>query len=197
MKIRSTIIAAVCAATSLVAGCDDGASPAAPPPAPKPTAAKPGAVVPGATAAKPEIVTSVAYSYNPVSKRDPFRSPDEIIKPKAGGGFGSDVACREPLCAWDLDQLTLVAVVTGDSNPIGMLEDPTGKGYIIKRNSRVGKLGGKVTNILRDQITVTEYWTQPDGKSTPIQKPVRIKEDRASLPDLDLYTGQSVGRTND
>ena len=81
---------------------------------------------------------------NPLGKRDPFRSPlgESQTRPE-----GSQV-CSEPLCQWDLDQLKLVAVVTGDANPLAMVEDPQTRGYIIHRGTRVGKQGGQVINEL-------------------------------------------------
>ena len=113
------------------------------------------------------------YSVNPTAKRDPFRSPmgDFASRPTANS------SCNEPLCQYDLNQLTLVAVVTGDANPVAMVEDPRGQGYLVHRNSRVGKQGGKVTQILRDSISVTEVFIAPDGKSSPNTMNVALKPD--------------------
>jgi type IV pilus assembly protein PilP len=128
------------------------------------------------------------YSYSPLGKRDPFRSPlGEMTASQEGGGTG----CGEPLCQWDLDQLKLVAVVTGDANPIAMVEDPQTRGYIIHRGTRVGKQGGQVTQILRDAVTVTQYFTAPDGKRTPNTVPLRLKPDSQTVPAQDLNTGKT------
>jgi type IV pilus assembly protein PilP len=99
------------------------------------------------------------------------------------GGTG---ICAEPLCNFDLDQLTLVAVVSGDANPVGMLEDPTKVGHLVHRNTRVGKQGGKVTQIQRDCVVVTEYFQSPDGKVNPNRVNLCIKTDKRSAPILDL-----------
>jgi type IV pilus assembly protein PilP len=126
------------------------------------------------------------YSYNPLAKRDPFRSlVEEVRAPSV-----ESTVCNEPLCQWELDQLTLVGVVTGEANPLAMVEDPGGKGYIIRRSSRVGKQGGKVTQILRDTVTVTEFWTGPDGKINPNPVTLHMKADKAVVPDFDLATGK-------
>src|SRR5688572_20037103 len=51
--------------------------------------------------------SAVVYQYNPMAKRDPFRSPDaDTVRDTA-------TSCTEPLCQWELDQLTLVGVVSG------------------------------------------------------------------------------------
>jgi type IV pilus assembly protein PilP len=132
--------------------------------------------------------TGPAYIYNPIGKRDPFRSPDLDL---ARAASVNNAACNEPLCKFDLDQLTLVAVVSGDSNPVAMVQDPQNRGYILHRNTRIGRQGGKVTQILRDSVIVTEYFSAPDGKSNANQVTLAIKADRQSLPELDLSTGKT------
>jgi type IV pilus assembly protein PilP len=82
--------------------------------------------------------------------------------------------------------------VTGDANPIAMVEDPQTRGYIIRRGSKVGKQGGQVTQILRDSITVTEYFQSPDGKRNPNAVMMHLKPDAAAVPALDLYSGKTV-----
>ena len=126
------------------------------------------------------------YAYNPIGKRDPFRSPLGTIQ----SAESAQAACNEPLCQWDLDQLTLVAVITGDANPVAMVQDPQGTGYVIHRNTRIGKQGGKVSQILHDSVTVTEWWTGPDGKRTPNLITVGLKKDEKSAGSIDLATGK-------
>ena len=128
------------------------------------------------------------YVYNPIGKRDPFRSPDLDL---ARASAVSNAACNEPLCKFDLDQLTLVGVVSGDSNPVAMVQDPQGRGYILHRNTRIGRQGGKVTQILRDSVIITEYFTAPDGKSNANQLTLAIKADRQAPQELDLSTGKT------
>ena len=128
------------------------------------------------------------YVYNPIGKRDPFRSPDLDL---ARASAVNNAACNEPLCKFDLDQLTLVAVVSGDSNPVAMVQDSAGRGYILHRNTRIGRQGGKVTQILRDSVIVTEYFTAPDGKSNANQLTLAIKADRQAPQELDLSTGKT------
>jgi len=168
--------------SGVLAGCGgDQATPAA--------AAK-GAPPPKAAPLPPPAATPAGptYIYNPIGKRDPFRSPDLDL---ARASAVSNSACNEPLCKFDLDQLTLVAVVSGDSNPVAMVQDPQGRGYILHRNTRIGRQGGKVTQILRDSVTVTEYFTSPDGKSNANQLTLAIKADRQAPPELDLSTGKT------
>jgi type IV pilus assembly protein PilP len=167
-----------------LAGCGgDKPAPAAPavarsaPPPPKAAPLPPPAASPGPV-----------YVYNPIGKRDPFRSPDLDL---ARSAAVANATCNEPLCKFDLDQLTLVAVVSGDANPLAMVQDPQGRGYFLRRNTRIGRQGGKVTQILRDSVTITEYFTGPDGKTNANQLTLAIKADRQAPPELDLSTGKT------
>jgi type IV pilus assembly protein PilP len=167
------VVAAVVAACGGSPGSETAATPAV---AKAPS--KAGAADAGVAA----FGSNVPYMYNPVGKRDPFRSPDEGQR----GPKESDVSCNEPLCGFDLDQLQLVAVVSGDANPVAMVEDGARVGYLVHRNSRVGKQGGKVTQIQRDCVVVTEYFQTPDGKVNPNRVNLCIKTDKRSVPVLDL-----------
>ena len=183
---KATMTTAVLALS--LAACED-----APPPAP--AAASPAAAK-AAVPAKPAPVAVAeptgapyVYTYNPVGKRDPFRSPVDEIGPITPSPVTS---CSEPLCAFDLDQLKLVAVVTGDANPIAMVEDPVGRGHIVRRNTRVGRQGGKVTQILRDSVTVTEVFS---GNGEIIKNPVtlQLKPDDKQDPAYNMMTGKNYG----
>jgi type IV pilus assembly protein PilP len=169
-------------------GCGEDAPP--PPPPPRPAAPPPAAVAPAAStgAAEAPAAAPYVYNYNPVGKRDPFRSPLEELGPNPNTP-GPVTPCNEPLCQWDIDQLKLVAVVTGDANPLAMVEDPMGRGHIVRRNTKVGRQGGKVTQILRDKVVVTEVISTPERV---IQNPVeiRMKADTKLEAPYDLIRGK-------
>lgn len=147
-----------------------------------------------AAVAKPPPPPEVApgpgptYVYNPVGKRDPFRSPE--AEPAAQAAM-ANATCTEPLCRFDVDQLTLVAVVSGDANPVAMVQDPQGRGYFVRRNTRVGRQGGKVTQIMSDAVVITEYFTTPDGKTTANPVTLAIKSEKVPEQETDLATGKS------
>src|SRR4051812_24276476 len=101
LKIKMTTVAL---AMTLAACGNDRPAPARPPPP------KPAVTAAAAEAKETPAVSSVNYSYNPVAKRDPFRSPLEEMQ--RSRNEGPQQSCSDPLCAWDLDQLKLVAVVT-------------------------------------------------------------------------------------
>lgn len=173
----------VCAlGLAMLAACGSGSPPPAAAPSKTAAAAKPPPPPEPATPATP------GYVYNPVGKRDPFRSPE--AEPAAQAAL-ANASCNEPLCRFDVDQLTLVAVVSGDANPLAMVQDPQGRGYFVRRNTRVGKQGGKVTQIMSDAVVITEYFTTPDGKTTANPVTLAIKSEKIPEQDTDLATGKS------
>lgn len=182
--MRATLLLAFALALT---SCGDGptAKTAVPPPPPKKADKKEEAP---ATA----TASSVTYIYNPVGKRDPFRG----LYMTEGGGRAPEAGdapevCSDPLCRFDLNELTVVAVVSGDANPLAMVEDKTGVGHMVRRNSKIGRQGGKVTQILRDCIVVTSYITGPDGKAQPNKENMCVKADAKSAPVLDLLGGKN------
>ena len=158
----------------------------APPPAPVATPAKKKAEAPVAAA---PTAASVDYSYLPIGKRDPFRS-HTLDLASAGPERAEDVVCDEPLCKVDLDDLVVVAVVSGDANPLAMVEDRNGVGYIVRRNSKLGRQGGKVSQVLRDCIVVTSFITGPDGKAQPNKANLCVRQDPRTAAPMDLFQGK-------
>ncbi len=188
-RLVLTVLGAL-ALTTLVACGNDTPAPA---PAPTPKAKKPiaeaAAAADGGTALDE---SNFVYSYNPVGKRDPFRAENEGPKTPEGEALGGGKDCSEPLCVYDIEQLTLVGVVSGDANPVAMLEAPDHVGHIVRRNTRVGKQGGKVTAISSDCIVVTEYFQTPDGRVNPNKVNICVKKDEAVEKTVDLFNNKAV-----
>lgn len=132
------------------------------------------------------------YTYVAMGKRDPFRSSG-VVETGTGGPTGPVVdACDEPLCQVDLDELRLVAVVSGDANPVAMVEDRVGVGHVVRRNTKIGRQAGKVTAILKDCIVVTSFVTGADGRTQPNRQNLCVStEGQGSTPVLDLMNGKT------
>jgi type IV pilus assembly protein PilP len=171
---------------ALAAACGGSPKPAAaPPPAAADDAAKKAAPKPEAEA--PPVVE---YAYSPVGKRDPFRSllddasearPDQATRPDCG-----------PLCKWEIDQLKLVAVISGMSNPLGMVEDPGGKGYIVRRGTFMGKRNGKVTQIRAGEVVVTEIYKDQMGKPHPNLVVIKLPGDKVQVEEDQNLLGPDI-----
>lgn len=121
-----------------------------------------------------EVTPTIEYAYSPVGKRDPFRS---AIDEKTLSSEGPERPDCGPLCKWELEQLKLVAVISGVSNPIAMVEDPTGRGFIVRRGTFVGKRNGKVTQIRAGEVIVTEIYKDQMGKPHVNPVPIKIPPD--------------------
>ena len=100
--------------------------------------------------------TSVAGgAYNPEGKIDPFVPllKDDPLKVLPGA---QKRVPTTPLERVDLSQLKLTAILRTPSGFKAMVEETTGKGYIVTVGTYVGIHSGKVTNILKDRIIVEE-----------------------------------------
>ncbi len=170
------------------AACGEDPLPAA---GPAPAAAAAAAKKKADAAAPVVAAAQVDYVYSPINKRDPFR-PIAVEGPKGPSeSQGEQISCTEPLCLVDIDDLNVVAVVSGDANPLAMVEDRGGVGHIVRRNTRVGKQGGKVTQILRDCIVITSFISGgPDGKPQANKQNMCVKTDSRSVEPLDLLKGK-------
>ena len=168
-------------ALGALAGCgDDPVTPVAPAAAARKKAESAAPVV---------AIASVDYAYSPINKRDPFRPL--MAEQKNPTDNGEAISCTEPLCLVDIDDLNVVAVVSGDANPLAMVEDRGGVGHIVRRNTRVGKQGGKVTQILRDCVVITSFISGgPDGKPQANKQNMCVKTDSRSVEPLDLLKGK-------
>ncbi|MFO7156373.1 MAG: pilus assembly protein PilP [Pseudomonadota bacterium] len=123
-------------------------------------------------APEPEEKLEEEYVYSPVGKRDPFRPYLNRFVP--GPAVAPDPLCG-PLCQWDLDQLRLVGIVSGLASPVAMVEDPKGNGHTVRRGTSIGKGNGKVTEILRDRIIVTEYRRLGTGEVVPVETELPLR----------------------
>ena len=96
---------------------------------------------------------------------DPF-VPFISDKPEEGLGANDIVEGEEPLTGMQLfepGQLTLVALVTTPDQKFAMVEDVSGKGYIIKEGTKIGRRG-IVQAIVPNKVIIEETATTRAGK---------------------------------
>ena len=107
-------------------------------------------------AAEPRV-----YSYNPVGKRDPFRSFfwDQDMGMEEQNPIG-------PLENFELEQLSLVAVVWDTGRPRALISDPSGRSYIVEEGTLVGKNEGRVIHIGDNLLLVKEIYEDFEGERT-------------------------------
>jgi type IV pilus assembly protein PilP len=119
---------------------------------------------PGATPEESKGLTAGAgegfsYVVTP-GRRDPFRSFIEDQKQRLAKTE------RGPLEQFDLSQLTVVAVVWGTGRPRALVEDPSGRGYVVQVGTPIGKNDGTVTSIGDNAVTVRETYVDYLGAQT-------------------------------
>jgi len=146
----------------LMAGCGGGGTP--PPPLPsksKPLAQEKKKEGPtkAAEAKEPERKEESEYSYNPIGKPDPFKPFIQLASREGARKLAT------PLQKFDISQLKLVAIISTSHGNVALVEDATGKGYILKKGTWVGKNDGKVTKILRDKVIIEEVYQDIFGQT--------------------------------
>ncbi len=108
----------------------------------------------------PDMKIAVVPSpyYSPQGRIDPFeplfqkkREDAKVWTPKRGQRVP-----RTPLEKIDLSQLKLVAIVLAKSGNRAMVEETSGKGYVIEKGTFIGTNAGKVVTIDFDRVVVKE-----------------------------------------
>jgi type IV pilus assembly protein PilP len=105
------------------------------------------------------IEKKTAYLYDPAGKRDPFKPlfPTEVerVEP-AKKKVKKKRPPLTPLQEVALSQLNLVAIIISPDRNRALVEEPSGKGYIITKGTYLGQHFGRVKRILQDRVVVEE-----------------------------------------
>jgi type IV pilus assembly protein PilP len=139
-----------------VTGCGGG-SPSSPPPRKgKSPALESRKVEPMKVAEKKESEKKeeAEYTYDPTGKPDPFKS---FIRITAAKEHSRRVPLT-PLQKYEISQLNLVAIIATSEGNIALVEDATGKGYLLRKGTPIGRNDGKVKSILRDKVIIEEVY---------------------------------------
>lgn len=170
---RTALLVAAALALAPIAGCggeDDDVSATVATPTLKKEPSEPAAGPSDSAAA--EEAERLAYSYDAVDRRDPFKTYfDELVLEQ------EEQESLTELQRFDLDKLKLVAVVVGTATPMAMVQDPSGKGHTVKIGTLIGKRFGQVKHIRRGEIVVQEEFRDFTGKRIPVLKPLKLEND--------------------
>ena len=96
-------------------------------------------------------------SYDPSGRRDPFLPMIQL-----GQQTEQDVTLP-PLQRVGLTELSLIGVLWGNYGYMAMVQTPDGKGYSIRRGTRIGPNNGVVSSITERGIIVQERFTDVYG----------------------------------
>ncbi|MFM7203993.1 MAG: pilus assembly protein PilP [Myxococcota bacterium] len=113
----------------------------------------------------------LSYSYNPIGKRDPFRSfiSKDPVAP--------DNPVETPLQRYEIDQYNLVGIIWGNENPLAMVEDPDGVGHFLQKDTLIGRNWGKVVRITPSEVIVAEEYRDFEGKLIVNEIPLKLPVD--------------------
>jgi len=120
--------------------------------APKPAMEQPG-FQPGVAPA-PEFSGG---SYDPSGRRDPFLPISQLAQQSEAD------TSLPPLQRVGLTELNLIGVVWGNYGYTAMVQTPDGKGYSIRRGTRIGPNNGVVSSITERGFIVQERFTDVYG----------------------------------
>ncbi len=116
--------------------------------------------------------------YNPKGKIDPFL-PLFREDPLAKAAAKKKRRTRRPLTPLeklDLSQLRLVGIIRAPSGNKALVQEASGKGYIIKKGTRLGRNSGQVVQILRSKVIVEEEVENVLGKMTMRKKELNLQK---------------------
>ncbi|UCF01939.1 MAG: pilus assembly protein PilP [Deltaproteobacteria bacterium] len=107
--------------------------------------------------------TETGWKYDPTGKPDPFKS--FILASAAQEETAPMVVRRQltPLQKMPLSEIEagLKAIIWGQLGNKALVEDATGKGYVVQEGTYVGQHDGIVKKIYEDRIIVEEYRRDP------------------------------------
>ena len=104
--------------------------------------------------------------YDPEGKLDPF-APLLKERPQIVAVKEKKVKKRAPLTPlekMDLSQLRLVGIIRAPSGNRALIQEASGKGYVVKKGTYIGTRSGRIGKILPDRIIVEEEVEDIYGK---------------------------------
>jgi len=120
----------------------------------------------------PEKTTS---SYDPKGRIDPFVPFIKKAEPTKGPAPVKQ-RHRGPLEKVDIDQLQLVGIIRAPSGNLALVQQASGKGYIIQKGTPIGIKEGHVAEILADQVVVEEKGVDSHNEPITVERLMKIKK---------------------
>jgi Tfp pilus assembly protein PilP len=142
------------------------------PAAPAPAASSAEALAQRMAVLRRKVLREEDFAENDDSNRDPFRS---YLDTWIERGPKVTMSTVSAICAkYSLEELTLIAVISGDANPRAMFRDPTGLGQTVKRGDYLSKSAARVTKILSDRVVLEMSEITPGGTTKALERAVLV-----------------------
>ncbi|RLC26980.1 MAG: hypothetical protein DRH21_00575 [Deltaproteobacteria bacterium] len=81
-----------------------------------------------------------------------------------------------PIEKVDLSQLKLVGIIFASSGNKALVEDASGKGFVIKKGTRIGINSGRVIKILKGRVVVEEEAESILGKTSLVKRELKLQK---------------------
>ncbi|MCJ7617022.1 MAG: pilus assembly protein PilP [Desulfobacterales bacterium] len=123
--------------------------------------------------------TSDSYSYKVEGKIDPFASifRDGVsVFADQNDGKKKSLIPLTPIEKVDLSQLKLVGIISAPSGNKALVEDASGKGFVIKKDTRIGINSGRVVEILKNLVVVEEEAENILGKTILVKRELKLQK---------------------
>jgi len=130
-----------------------------------------------AAALRKKVLRDEDFVENDEVNRDPFHSYLRLFVDKGSVKSRKVPAVFEKL---GLEELSLIAIVSGDATPYAMFRDPAGLGETVKKGDYISKSSARVTKILSDRVVVELMETNAKGEPHPVEKAILVNPDEGA-----------------
>ena len=123
-------------------------------------------------------IPKISDLYNPEGKLDPFEPLFKKERVSIAEGK-KKIKRRKPLTPLEkvnLSQLTLVGIIQAPSGSRALVQESSGKGYVVKKGTYIGTNSGKIVQILKDRIIIEEESEDIYGKVSIVKKPLKLQK---------------------
>ncbi len=123
-------------------------------------------------------ISEISDLYDPEGKLNPFEPLFKKERVTLAVGK-TKIKRRKPLTPLErvnLSQLTLVGIIRSPSGNRALVQETTGKGYVVKKGTFIGTNSGKIIQILKDRIIIEEESEDIYGKVSIIKKPLKLQK---------------------
>ncbi len=110
------------------------------------------------------------------NNRDPFRSYITLFVDKRPTMVKTVPAIFDKFA---LEELTLIAIVSGNESPLAMFRDPGGLGQVLRRGDYLSKSAARISKILTDRVILEMTEVMATGEQRAIEKAVLVNPEGA------------------
>jgi type IV pilus assembly protein PilP len=128
-------------------------------------------------------VEAAVFAYNPEGRIDPFaplfqQQAAVTAKPQeqASEETRQKRLAHTPLEKMDISQLKLVGIIQAATGNRALVEDSSGKGYVLTKGTYIGLNAGIVRDILRDKVVIEEEVEDLYGRVSIEEKEIKLQK---------------------